>query len=225
LDSRREVAFLRSIYLRYSRYILILTLPILVLVFVYGRRFIGIWIGPEYAERGHVALYMLTAAALLEGLQPLLWRLFIGVGRLNLLVAVSAAASLLAVILSFLLVASMGIAGVALGVLVTVAAAQCVFFWYSCRYLEISPGVLFREIQGRPVLISLVHFGLTIVIARFLGANSYKAILAGTVLSLLAYLPLVLIALLPAERRKLGDVIRSAVFRRRKVAVGSDRGT
>jgi O-antigen/teichoic acid export membrane protein len=225
LESRKEIALLRSIYLRYSRYIMILTLPVLILIFVYGRQFIGIWIGPEYAERGHAALYLLTAAALLEGQQPLLWRLFIGVGRLNLLVAISAAASFLAVTLSFLLVAPMGIAGVALSVLVTVAAAQIVFFWHSSRYLEIPRLVLFRQIQGRPLFIGLVHFGLTVAIARLLGARSYKAMLAGTVLSLLAYLPLVFISLLASERQWLVGVIRIAVLRRRRAAVKSGPDT
>jgi len=90
LQSRQEAGLMRSIYLSYSRYIFLVQLPILVLLFVYGVPFIGLWIGPEYAQQGRWTLYFLTASVLAASLQPLLWRLFIGVGRLNDLVKASA---------------------------------------------------------------------------------------------------------------------------------------
>lgn len=209
LQGRNEGEFLRSLYVRYSRYMLLLTLPILVLIFVYGPGFSGRWIGPEYAIRGRDALYLLTAAVFVEGLQPLLWRLFTGVGRLDLLVSVSATASLLSVALGLIWVRTMGIAGVALSVLVTTAASQVIFFWRTSRYLNLSPLAQMREIQGRPLLVGAVHFGATYGVARLIGTDTYRTMALGGLLSLIVYAPLALLALRPGERRKLREAARS----------------
>jgi O-antigen/teichoic acid export membrane protein len=216
LDGRKESAFIRSIYLCYSRYLLTLTLPIVALIFVYGHDFIRVWIGPEYAERGHDALYLLAAAVLVQGLQPLIWRLFIGVGRLNLLVVTSASAALLTVVLGFLLVGPMGIAGVALSMLVTAGMTQVIFFWHSSRYLQISVVALFREIHARPLLIGTVYFALASVIARLLGTDSYGMMAVGVLLSLPVYAAMAFISLFASERRKLLGMLRARVYGRKK---------
>lgn len=216
LDGRNESEFLRSIYLRYSRYILLLTLPILVLILVYGPDFIARWIGPEYAARGRDALYILAAAVLIEGLQPLIWRLFTGVGRVNFLVAVSAAASLLSIALGLLWVGPLGIAGVALGVLVTTAASQVLLFGYASRYLGLSPLRQVREVQGRPLLVGALHFALAWALARALGADTYRVMALGALLSLIGYAPAAFLSLRPAERSKLLELARSALRRLRR---------
>jgi O-antigen/teichoic acid export membrane protein len=216
LDGKQENALLRTIYLRYSRYLLTLTVPVQALIFVYGRDFIGIWIGPEYAERGHDALYLLTAAIVVRGFQPLLWRLFIGVGHLNLLVVTSSAASLLTVVLSFLLVGPLGIAGAALSALLTASLAQVIFYWRTSHYLGISVLDYFREVQGRPLLVGIVYYAATFAIARFMGADSLGVMAAGVLLSLFVYVPTAFISLSPSERRKLIDVLRTRVSARRK---------
>jgi O-antigen/teichoic acid export membrane protein len=211
-DGRKDDAAVRFMYLRYSRYILLIVLPILVLIFIFGRDFIGLWIGPEYAVQGRTVLYLLTAATLIETLQPLLWRLFIGVGRLDVLVGVSASTSLLAVILSFLLIRPMGIAGVAFSVLLTVAIAQAVFFWYAARYFEIRPWHLFLETQGRALLAGAVFSVIALIMARILGMHSYVTMAIATFISILAYLPIAFISLHSSERQKLLSLIRGRLF-------------
>jgi O-antigen/teichoic acid export membrane protein len=218
LAARQESALLRSIYLSYSRYLITLILPIQVLIFVYGRDFIGVWIGPEYAERGHAALHFLTAAVVIQGLQPLVWRLFIGVGRLNLMVVTSSTAALLTIILSFLLVGPMGITGVALSALVTAGATQLVFYWHASRHLEISIPDHFREVQGRPLLVGAVYFAVASLIARLLGADTYAQMALGVLLSLLVYVPLAFMSLPASERRNILRLLRTRISAKRKQA-------
>jgi len=209
LDGQQDTVTIRSIYMRYSRFILTLTLPLLALVLVYGREFIGLWIGPEYAERGRGALYILTAATLAQALQPLFWRLFLGVGRLNLPVAISTAASLLSVALGLLLVRPMGITGVALGVLLTIGTIQIFFFLHTSRYLGISPLKHFREIQARPIAIGLAFVALAYACARVIGTRTYGAMAAGAILSSIAYAPLAYGSLHSNERRKLRETLQN----------------
>jgi O-antigen/teichoic acid export membrane protein len=209
LDGQQDVATIRSIYVRYSRYLLTCTLPMLALILVYGREFIGLWIGPEYAAAGRSTLYILTGATLAEALQPLFWRLFTGVGRLNLPVAISAAASLLSVALGLLLVRSMGIAGVALGVLVTIGTIQIFFFFHTSRYLGMSSLEHFRQIQARPILIGIVFLAFAYACARVIGSHTYAAMAAGSVLSAIVYAPLAYASLYPNERRTLREALQN----------------
>lgn len=215
LSGREESGLIRSIYLKYSRYILLGTLPILALVFVYGRDFIRLWISPEYAEQGGTALLLLAGAALVEGLQPLVWRLFLGVGKLDFLVAVSAASSLAAILLAILLVKPMGITGVALSVFLTTAVAQVLFAEHVARYLEIPMGGMLREIHLQSVLTGSALFLLVTLLARFLGKDSYLAIGLGSTLGLLVYVPLAwAVALTAGERAWLLRTMNTRVLRR-----------
>lgn len=207
LDGQQDTATIRTIYMRYSRYLITCTLPMLALILVYGRQFIGLWIGPEYAEAGGAALYILVAATLAETLQPLFWRLFTGVGRLNLPVALSTVASLLSVALGLALVRPLGIAGVALGVLLTLGTIQIVFFFHTSRYLRISSLAHFRQVQARPLLIGIIFLAVAYACARVLGTRSYAALAVGAILSTLIYAPLAYLSLYPDERRKLREML------------------
>ncbi|MCK4414017.1 MAG: oligosaccharide flippase family protein [Candidatus Eisenbacteria sp.] len=213
LDGQRDEQMIRSIYLRYSRYILFLTLPIVGLIFVYGRAFIAQWIGPVYAQQGGTALYLLAGGVLAHGLQPLIWRLFIGVGRLNFLVIVSVSTSLGVVLLGFLLVGPLGISGVALSVLVTAWISQVILFVHTSRYLGVSVGRQFIEVQARPLLIGAVFTGLAALIAGFLGSASYGQMAAGVGLAGILYGPMLYVGLHAAERKELKRILRDRIKR------------
>ena len=215
LEARQERSALRSVYLRYSRYILIATLPIYVLLFVYGRDFISIWIGPEYGRRAALPLLFVTGAALVENLQPLYWRLFIGIGRLDLSVAVSAGASLASIVIGFLLVPVLDIGGPALAILITGTVSQILFLHHAAKYLKLSSGGLAATIAARP----LAAGGLLLVLAWTLkhtwGGNTLLEIAAGAVVSLAVYVILVWwITVDGDERAWLRGRVRRAVIAR-----------
>jgi len=187
LEARQERSAMRSVYLRYSRYILIATLPMYVILFVYGRPFIGIWIGPEYGRRAALPLVFVTAAALVENLQPLYWRLFIGIGRLDFSVLVSALTSLASIVMGFLLVPLLDIGGPALGILVAGVIAQGFFLVYASRYLELSIPSLLGTIAFRPLVAGALLFALTWSLKHFWGAQSLLAIAAGSLVGVAGY--------------------------------------
>jgi O-antigen/teichoic acid export membrane protein len=201
LQSRREGAMLRTIYLNYSRYVLLLTLPLFVLIQVWGVPFIRLWIGADYAERGRTVLPLVAASGTVDALQPLLWRLFIGVGRLRVLVTVSAAASALVVVASILLVKPLGIVGVAVAVLAGSLVSQLAFAIHSCAFLEKRLSSLFAEVHLRPLGVALVGYALARLIALGLGTGSYAVVALGAALAMLVYFAFAaLIALTPSER-------------------------
>ena len=202
LHSRQERALLKSIYVRYSRYVLLSTMPILVVLFLLGTPFIALWIGPEYAANGHLVLLLLAGSTLVESLQPLLWRFFIGVGQLGVLVRVSALASGLVILAGIALVVPWGIPGVAVGVLAGSLVSQLIFARHTCRFLGIGGLTLFRSIQLRPLAAGGLLFALALGLVRSVGTATFPALLVCGGCTVVAYLPIAWYVALDSEERR-----------------------
>lgn len=160
LQGRNDAEGIRAIYINYTRYIFVLILPGLVSVFVYGDTFIRLWIGAEYADKGRVPLVLLGAAFAVEALQPLLWKLFIGIGRLDSLVKTFSITALLYIALGVLLASRYGINGMAAGALIIAVINQVLFLRHACDYLGITVARFFMECHLMPIAAALV-FGLS----------------------------------------------------------------
>jgi len=104
LQGRGDTAQIARLYEQYTRYILILIIPFVSCIMVLGVPFIRLWVGDELAAKGGDLVVYLSAAFLIDSLQPLVWRLMIGVGRVDFLVKVSAVGSVAYLFLAALLV-------------------------------------------------------------------------------------------------------------------------
>ncbi len=201
LQGRKETDLLREVYLDYTRYLFTLLVPIGVLLMVYGSSFIGLWIGPEYEERGSVITLILASSVLLEMFQPLLWRFFMGVGELDYLVKVSAVSSILSVVLGILLVKPFGVVGLAGGLLFSGALVHGANALYSCRYLQVPVLEFFRRAHARTVLSALVLAATAIAMSRFLGSSSYWQLFVGCFVATMVYAPLAIGFVLTSSER------------------------
>lgn len=187
LESRNDHETMRAIYMDYSRYIFTIMLPLPVLLFVYGPGFLGAWIGPEYAIQGRLPLYFLTGCVLVESFQPLMWRFFLGVGSLNILVAVSAIVSVLTIVGSILLAHVLGIEGVALSLFIGAVVAQSMYLVYAARYLQTPWYALLALVNLRPLVAGVATFGVAVLLASALGAQDYPRIFGGGLIVILVH--------------------------------------
>jgi O-antigen/teichoic acid export membrane protein len=201
LEARNQTGLIRSIYQRYSKYLLVATMPIYVLLIVYGADFIGIWIGPEYGKQAVWPVRLIAAAALMENLQPLYWRLFIGVGKLDIPVVIAATASLASVILGYILAPQMGITGPALAICLSAAVAQVFFTAHVARYIQLPVLRLLERVTFRPLLVAFLIGLLALVLERSVGGNSLPRIALGVLVCLGAYAILVGWIVLDASER------------------------
>jgi O-antigen/teichoic acid export membrane protein len=179
LYGREELELMKRIYLRYTRYLFLWVLLIVVLLYVYGSSFIALWIGPEYAQRGHVVLLLLTSTVLVEGIQPLIWRFFIATGYLNALVKISVISSLLSVVGGVVLVKPLGINGVAASILASSAISQVLLVRHACRFLGISVLSFLLQVHVRPTMVGLIALFACWQLAGRVGADSYATMLLG----------------------------------------------
>ena len=209
LQSRNEHDAMRAIYLDFSRYFFLILLPIIGLLFVYGAPFIGLWIGPEYELKGRLALWFLVGSVFVESFQPLMWRFFIGIGELDVLVRVSAIVSLLVVVSGAILVQFAGITGVAMSVFLGAIAAQFMYSLQAARYLQISSWSMFQQVHLRPLLSGCGLVTVALVLAKQIGVSSYGQIVVGSLVSAFVYAVVALmLALTPAERAQLSRWLR-----------------
>jgi O-antigen/teichoic acid export membrane protein len=190
LDKRGDTARIRDVYLDYSRRVLLIMLPIVALVMIDGAPFIGIWIGPEYAQAGGGVILFLAVAYLAELFQPLLWSLFIGVGRLNLLVFNSSGMSILIILLTLAFIRPLGITGAALATAIAFALGQVMFTVAVCRQLSLSFFSLFRMVHLRPLVLTACFSAMVWGGGELAGTGSYLALMGGALPGIAIYLPL-----------------------------------
>lgn len=178
---------IRSIYVRYTRYILIIMLPIIVTAFVYGVPFLGLWVGQEYANKGKYALLFLTAGFFVECSQPLMGRLLVAVDKITIFVKISAYSSVLYLVLCAVLVYLHGIAGAGLSVLIVALISQTYYLITACKYLEMPIKAYLRQCYLLPFTISMVYGALIHAIATKFVVTSYVSILLQVALSYSLY--------------------------------------
>jgi O-antigen/teichoic acid export membrane protein len=187
LHRRAQTSLMRSVYMRYSRYLLLIMMPVIVLILAYGPAFMRLWVGPEYAREGTWVLYFLTAAYLVELAQPLLWSLFIGVGRLNLLTTVSSVGSGVTIVGTLLLVGRYGISGVAFTFFAVFLIQQAIFTASLCRFFTMSFLSFAREVYLGPAAAGILAAGLAWGAGTVAGRGSYSALAGGSAGVIAAY--------------------------------------
>ncbi|MGA1841297.1 MAG: oligosaccharide flippase family protein [bacterium] len=201
LDGKKDNNAIRSIYTNYTRYIVILILPILSGVFVYGIPFIRIWIGEKYAYEGRYVLYFLTGSLFFTIINPLIYRLFYGINRLAVVVKVPCVVCLLNIIMSVLFVQRFGISGVAFATLLSFAFQGIFYLFYTSRYFKSGLISFVRESLATPILNSVIYGTAMFALNNLFPANSYSSIILQGLGCLPIYMMMVFFLSINAKER------------------------
>jgi O-antigen/teichoic acid export membrane protein len=126
LDVRGEHAKVRGYFLRGSRFALYLVLPFQIGLFVYGRSFLWLWLGPAYAVASGPTMEILAATLSLTVAQSVASRVLYGIGRIRLFSRMALVEGVVNILMSVALVVPLGIEGVAIGTAVP-HTAFCLF--------------------------------------------------------------------------------------------------
>jgi O-antigen/teichoic acid export membrane protein len=139
LEARDKHEELQRTALDGPRYATILMLPIVLTFLLRGNTFIGLWMGPSYAEPSGRVLWILSLAMVFSAGTQVASAIMFGISQHKLMVPVSIAEALCNLGLSVALVRRMGISGVAWGTTLPNLAASLFFWpWYMQRTLKIS---------------------------------------------------------------------------------------
>lgn len=157
LEAAGDVAAIRRVLLKGTRWALYLILPVHIGLVVFGRPFLRVWIGaPEYAKHCYPALVVLSATLSLVVAQSVASRILYGMGRLRQFArgALGEAAANLA--LGLLLVRPLGIVGIAWAAAIPNVLFCLFVIRCTCRSLSLSARTYLNEAWTRPVLTAML---------------------------------------------------------------------
>jgi len=139
LQARGQTLELQRMVLKGARFSTLVILPIVVTFVLRGGSFIGLWMGPQYADRSGAVLWVLALTVWTEGAYGIVAATMFGLDRHRGLVPIFFTEAIVNLGLSIWLVQRMGIIGVAWGTaLPRLAVALIAGPWYLRRELGIN---------------------------------------------------------------------------------------
>lgn len=168
LEAEGDERKLQGVVLDGARYATALVLPIGLTFMVRGKSFIGLWMGPGYAEPSGRVLWILTLAFLFSAGTQVAASTMLGISKHKAMVPVSLAEALCNLAISLALVRSWGIDGVAWGTTLP-RLAVCLLFWpwYVRRTLGIPIRLYVVPTWIRPLTAALPFTLCTYAIDKF----------------------------------------------------------
>jgi O-antigen/teichoic acid export membrane protein len=121
-----------------SKFIAGIMVPILLTSCFLGTPFISCWMGPEYAVKGRLVLYILAGAYVLLYLNPCHNHFLTGLGSHGFLAKMNLTSAIVNLILSLIFVRYLGKEGAALGTFVASIIFTPIILSYTCKCLNIS---------------------------------------------------------------------------------------
>ncbi len=138
LKTTQELGQLRDVFLKWSKICLSLVLLVALYLIVLGPVFLGAWIGRVFEERSGLVLQLLMVSFLFYlPVRGVALPLLMGLGKPRFPAFALLAMGVINLVLSLLLVESMGIVGVALGTAVPNVIFAVVVLVHACRELGV----------------------------------------------------------------------------------------
>jgi O-antigen/teichoic acid export membrane protein len=137
LSAQNKTNEIQEIYLRASRYIVGILLPVCVGLTLVGREFIAIWIGEEYIENAQIIIILLVISTATPFVNPLHSRYLTAIGKHGFLAKIQSFGALINIIFSILLVNYYGIIGVAFASVMSIVLVVPSILKVCCTQLKI----------------------------------------------------------------------------------------
>ena len=115
LESKNDNERLKLVLIQGSKLSLLIGLPVVMVYVMMGSQFIGLWMGPEYAELSGKVLFVLAVSQILSLPHYTVSSILYGISKHNIIAYLHVLEAIANLALSIILVQSMGIIGVAFG--------------------------------------------------------------------------------------------------------------
>ena len=165
LEARGQHEELKRETVKWTRYSTAIVLAIGITFLIRGKTFIGLWMGPSYADLSGRVLSVLTIGTVVGMASCVPWSVSFGLGKHKPLVPLYLVESLVNLGLSIALVRSMGIVGVAWGTTLPELIFSGTFWpWYMSKILQIPIWQFIRSGWLRPIAALIPFAACTYVI-------------------------------------------------------------
>ena len=169
LEAQGGTAAIRDLFLTGCRLALYLALPIQIGLWLFGGRFLELWMrDAEFRTRGEPVLWALAATMGVAMMQSVAARVLYGTGKIRLFARLMLLEAVLNLGLSVALIGPLGIAGVALGTAIPNIAMCLIVLAHVCRMLEVNFQTLLNVSIRKPALAAAGLVPLWLIVLRLL---------------------------------------------------------
>lgn len=155
-EARGDLDAVRSFVLHGTRLSLYIVLPIQLGLFLFGRPFLSLWLGSDYADASTTAMWILNIPLGLTIAQSVGSRVLYGMGRIRLFSRVTLLEGFVNIGLSLALIGRFGIEGVAWGTTIPHVACCTFVIVHVNRLLNLSFERYVRKAWAAPLLLMLI---------------------------------------------------------------------
>jgi O-antigen/teichoic acid export membrane protein len=167
MGSRDKV---HELYLRSTKILMLVTMPITVILVTVPGQILRYWLGPEYAAQGAVALSVLGAATFLNVVSAVPTVSSLGVGQAWIPAAFAFATSAISLVANLLLIPRHGINGAAFAALLPQALVVPVFVYAVTRLLKFSLWQLLAHAFLRPAVCAAIQLLIILALRQYINS-------------------------------------------------------
>jgi len=201
-DPDTDQASLRRIFYDGSRLHLLFSLPLSMVLFFWGGSLIRLWVGDAFGP-SQIVLQVLLLGHIVSFLQGIGGEVLLGVGRHRNFAVLSMLAAILNIILSVILIKTLGLVGVAWGTTIPLAVLSVGYLPYATlRLVGGSLADFIKEVLGKSVGASLLP-GVLIVYSAGRIDSYYSLIGWGVIVGIIYISTAYTVGLKPSERARL----------------------
>lgn len=216
---------IRRVLIRSTRYSLLLTGSIVVLLGAISSQAVPLWLGRGFEDTSQV-LTIWCASYLMQASVGASYGVYLGAGRLRMMTILNVALALLslAIGISLLRWTSWGVVSIAWGMLVAQALRAVAFFLYSTYLCDLGRVRYLREAFAGPAVCLAALLGTALAVQRFTSAAPLVEVALATGAAALVFAPLLWrVGLAEADRTKaLGYAARAVPWLARPGANSAD---
>ena len=199
-------AALRTMLLRGTQAMLGLVLPIGITLFIRGRTFIDLWMGPQYGEISETVLRILMLSLFFSMGNNTAYAIMMAINRHKTVARWSVYEALLNLALSIVLVRTVGIYGVAWGTSISMAVTHLAF-WprYNHKVLGVPPRTYLWQGWGQITLASVPYAAVCALTQHFWRAGNLLVFFT----QIMAILPVYAICVLSLYRSEIRTFLQT----------------
>ncbi len=181
LNARQDRERLYELYLRGTKYLALVSLPLLTYVFINADLIMFTWMGFGYGNSALV-IKVLAPCYLINALSGAATSVALGVGKAGLLAKVALVQLLVNLTLSILLVIKIGFIGVAIATAISLSISAILFILLLHRYMHYSLLPFLRKAIAAPLAGSLFAGAVIIFLNSFIISQKFSRLTGPTVL-------------------------------------------
>ena len=202
LGARNDYDGIEQLVAVSTKYMLLIALPVAAVFFTLGRTFIALWMGAGYSE-SFVVLVILTVGMLAHFMEMPAHTVLLGLCKHKVVAYFTLIQGAANIILSIILVRSLGVIGVALGTTIPMVLLTGIALTVYCRsFLKVSLVDYLARSCISPVLIQVPFVGSLLVIRLYSPPTTLVAFFGAIAIAMLPYLAIaMLVCVTRGERR------------------------